>query len=141
MRKIIRILTSLSTAALEPRLVLDLGLVRGPSNDFIYDCDPRSEAAIPTEVVWVVLIGADFAGDAQLQQQILQAVNLGERIVGVWAPALATMPIPALLSQYASAVVPWDIQRIREVLCSEVSFLSGSDGEVIKPRPIKRNKC
>jgi hypothetical protein len=91
--------------------------------------------------VLVVLISADTHNSPWVAWEVEYAQKLGKRIVGIWAHGAQDSDLPQSLDDYASAVVGWHGDSIKDAICGANDNWENSSGEPRMPRAIARHNC
>lgn len=89
----------------------------------------------------VVYITPGTKDSEWVEKEILKAVQLEKRIVGVWADGHARCEPPASLEQVADAMVGWTGAGIVNAITGEFNGREKPDGSPADPQVFKRYNC
>lgn len=108
------------------------------------DIDVIRTVTKPTEKsddeVFVCILSPAFLADAQLESILLQAIDGGRRVIAVWPKGSANLATPPAVLKYCYSVVPWDQERLREVLAQDdcICFQTPAGDPLDMPEPERR---
>lgn len=88
----------------------------------------------------VFLVDQDTVPDAYVSI-IETAINIGKPIIGVWTEVGPWPPIPIIFEKYASAMLPWNAERICDAICREELIWTEPEGTERPEGEFKRNRC
>ena len=113
------------------------------------DCDPDDVDLIRSipeanddadDEVIVCLLTPAMLSEARLESILLQAINGGRRVIGIWPKESGNLAAPPSVLKYCYSVVPWDADRLREVVRDDdcICFQT-PEGEALEmPEPERR---
>jgi hypothetical protein len=90
---------------------------------------------------FIVYITPQTKSSTWVDWEIEYAEKTGNRIVGIWARGQNGCEVPDALKKYASAVVPWDSQKIMDAINGKLTDWQDPDGKPLPIRAIERANC
>lgn len=91
--------------------------------------------------VLVVLISATTKNNPVVAWAVQTALSLGKRVVGIWDEEEKDGLVPAILDDYANAVVPMDSKLVLGAVGGVLDGIRGPDGKSRTDRVIERHDC
>jgi len=82
--------------------------------------------------VLVVLICPETENDPVVNELVSLASREGKRVVAVWSSAAKTMDLPAVINKHGDAVIPLELDMVRQSICGGKATWTTPEGT---PRP------
>ena len=110
-----------------------------------HDPDYIMRSIITPGIEWcstmVVYITPETKNSEWVEKEILKAVQLNKRIVGVWEQGHAGCEPPAGLELVAAAMVGWDSRKLSDAIKGEFDGREKPDGTLAPPSKFPRIVC